>query len=128
MAVHTSKQNNCWLFHQVGGKIVRMAAFEKGHEKVGGRQKGVRNKVTQSIRALLNAEVPPDEMRQLWHKYLYAGDLAIAFEAFKLANLYMFGRPASEPVNEKDAPQRADAQDDLSDIVTVHVPYVPATE
>jgi hypothetical protein len=69
-------------------------AFEKGHEKLGGRKSHTPNKVTQSIRGLLNAELPEDELRKLWRKYLYNKDLAIAFEAFKLANQYMFGRPA----------------------------------
>jgi hypothetical protein len=43
-------------------------------------------------------------------------------EAFKLANQYMFGRPASEPINVEDAPQNTGPQIDLSGIVTRHVP------
>ena len=31
-----------------------MAAFEKSHEKLGGRKKGTRNKGTDSIKTLLN--------------------------------------------------------------------------
>ena len=99
-----------------------MASFKNGHEKIGGRKPNTPNKVTQSIRGLLNAELPEDELRKLWHKYLYNKDLAIAFEAFKLANQYMFGRPASEPLNEEDAPQQTGPQFDLSQIVTRHVP------
>ena len=98
-------------------------AFEKGHEKLGGRKPNTPNKITQqSIRALLSAELREDDLRKLWHKYLYNKDLAIAFEAFKLANQYMFGRPASEPLNEEDAPQQTGPQFDLSQIVTRHVP------
>jgi hypothetical protein len=81
--------------------------FDKGHEKLGGRKPNTPNKVTQSIRALLNAELPEDALGKLWLKYLYNKDLAIAFEAFKLANQYMFGRPAASPINEEDAPQHA---------------------
>src|SRR6516165_657812 len=99
-----------------------MAAFEKGHEKIGGRKKGAQNKGTQSIRALLNAELTQDELRKLWHKYLYNKDLAIAFEAFKLANQYMFGRPAASPITEEDSPQHMGPQFDLSQIRTQHVP------
>jgi len=99
-----------------------MPAFGKGHEKLGGRKPNTPNKVTQSIRALLNAELPEDDLRKLWHKYLYNKDLGIAFEAFKLANLFMFGRPASEPINEEDAPQHTGPQFDLSQIHTWHKP------
>jgi hypothetical protein len=70
-------------------------------EKTGGRKKGTPNKLTQSIRGLLNTVLPPD---------------------FKLAMLYMFGRPASEPLNEEDAPRHQGPQFDLSQIVTRHVP------
>ena len=45
--------------------------FDKGHEKLGGRKPNTPNKVTQSIRALLNAELPEDDLRKLWKKYLY---------------------------------------------------------
>jgi hypothetical protein len=105
-----------------------MAAFAKGHEKLGGRKPNTPNKGTQSIRALLDAELPEDELRKLWHKYLYNKNLAIAFEAFKLANQYKFGRPAASPINEEDAPQHMGPQFDLSQISTRHVPYVPVTE
>ena len=105
-----------------------MAIFQNGHAKLGGRKPGTPNKGTQSIRALLNEELTEDELRKLWHKYLYSKDLAIAFEAFKLANQYMFGRPASSPLNEEDAPQHTGPQFDLSEIVTRHVPYVPVNE
>ena len=99
-----------------------MAAFEKGHEKPGGRKPNTPNRVTQSIRELLNEELTHDELRKLWHKYLYNKDLAIAFESFKLANQYMFGRPAASPINEEDSPQHTGPNFDLSQIRTQHVP------
>jgi hypothetical protein len=103
-------------------------AFEKGHEKLGGRKSHTPNKVTQSIRGLLNAELPEDELRKLWHKYLYNKDPAIAFEAFKLANQYMFGKPALSPISLDDSPQIGGVPEfALNQIVTRHVPYVPVT-
>ena len=46
-----------------GGKVVGIA-FEKGHEKLGGRRKGTSNKVTESIKALLNTLLPEDELAE----------------------------------------------------------------
>jgi hypothetical protein len=39
-----------------------MAAFEKSHEKLGGRKKGTRNKGTDSIKTLLNTLLPEEEL------------------------------------------------------------------
>ena len=77
-----------------------MAAFETGHETLGGRKPNTPNTVTQSIRALLNAELPQDELPKLWHKYLYNKNFAIAFEAFEVANQYLFGWAAASPISE----------------------------
>ena len=91
-------------------------------EKTGGRKPGTPNKVTQSIRALLNTALPEDELLRLWKKYLHHRETDIAFAAFKLAVLYMFGRPAASPINEEDAPQHEGPQFDTSSIHTRHVP------
>jgi hypothetical protein len=91
-------------------------------EKTGGRKPGTPNKVTQSIRALLNTALPEDELLRLWKKYLYHKETDIAFEAFKLANQYMFGRAAASPINEEDAPQHTGPQFDTSAVPTRHVP------
>jgi hypothetical protein len=91
-------------------------------EKTGGRKPGTSNKVTQSIRILLNSVLPPEELEKHWRFYLKHRDIEIRFAAFKLAQLYMFGRPSSEPLNEEDAPQHQGPQLDLSQIVTRHVP------
>ena len=99
-----------------------MAIFQNGHAKLGGRKPGTPNKGTQSIRALLNEELTEDELRKLCHKYLYNKDLAIAFEAFKLANQYLFGRPAASPLNGEDAPQYAGPVFDTSAIPMRHEP------
>jgi hypothetical protein len=92
-------------------------------EKTGGRKPGTPNKVTQSIRILLNTVLPPEELEKHWRFYLKHRDIEMRFAAFKLAQPYMFGRPSSEPLNEEDAPQHQGPQFDLSQIVTRHVPY-----
>jgi hypothetical protein len=79
-------------------------AFDKGHEKIGGRKKGTRNKGTESIRALLNTLLPEDELAELWKKKLYHKDPHVALEAFKLANHYLFGKPVQPVVGEELAP------------------------
>jgi len=78
-------------------------AFEKGHEKLGCRKPNTPNKT--------HPEHPRNAQRgagrstaELWHKYFYNKDPAIAFEAFKLANQYMFGKPAQSPIASEDQP------------------------
>ena len=96
-----------------------------------GTPKGVRkphtpNKVTQSIRILLNTILPPEELEKHWRFYLKHRDIEIRFAAFKLAQLYMFGRPSPVPLSQEDAPQQhAEPQFDLSAIPTRHVPIRP---
>src|SRR6516165_7447877 len=97
----------------------------KGY-RYGGRKSHTPNKVTQSIRGLLNAELPEDELRKLWHKYLYNKDPAIAFEAFKLANQYLFGRAASSPIHEEDASRREPLPWDFSDFPSGNKPISEA--
>jgi hypothetical protein len=46
-------------------------AFDKGHEKLGGRKKGARNRGTDSIKTLLNTLLPEEELAKLWKKKLY---------------------------------------------------------
>jgi len=58
-------------------------------EKTGGRRPGTPNKVTQSIRTLLNTILPPEELEKHWRFYLKHRDIEIRFAAFKLAQLYM---------------------------------------
>jgi hypothetical protein len=71
---------------------------------------------------LLNTVLSPERLQKEWTYFLKHKDPQIRFAAFKLAMLYMFGRPASEPLNEEDAPQHQGPQFDLSQIVTRHVP------
>jgi hypothetical protein len=60
-------------------------AFDKGHEKLGGRKKGTRNKGTDSIKTLLNTILPEEELAGLWKQKLYSKNPHVALEAFKLA-------------------------------------------
>jgi hypothetical protein len=79
-------------------------AVDKGHEKLGGRKKGTRNKGTDSIKTLLNTLLPEEELAKLWKKKLYSKDPHIAMKAFELAIHYMFGKPVQSVVGEDFAP------------------------
>ena len=95
-------------------------------EKTGGRKLGAPNKVTQSIRILLNTILPPEALEKYWRFYLKHSDIEILFAAFKLAQLYMFGRPSPLPLSQEDAPQQqTEPRFDLSAIPTRHVPIRP---
>ena len=61
--------------------------------------------MTQSIRVLLNTILPPKELEKHWRFYLKHRDIEIRFAAFKLAQLYMFGRPSPLPLAQEDSPQ-----------------------
>jgi hypothetical protein len=87
-----------------------MAAFDKGHEKLGGRKKGTGNKATVELKELLNRMVPEKELEALWRKKLGHKDPAIAMKAFELMLHYRFGRPV-QPVaggDEEEAPIKID--------------------
>jgi len=81
-----------------------MAAFEKGHEKLGGRKKGTRNNATESIKALLNTLLPEDELAELWNKKLRSKNEHVSMKALELALHYMFGKPVQPIVGEELAP------------------------
>jgi len=97
----------------------------KGY-RYGGRKPNTPNKVTQSIRILLNTILLPEELEKHWRFYLKHKDIEIRFAAFKLAQLYMFGRPSPLLLAQKDAPQQQrEPEFDLSAIPTRHVPVRP---
>jgi len=96
----------------------------KGY-RYGGRKPNTPNKVTQSIRILLNTILLPEELEKHWRFYLKHKDIEIRFAA-KLAQLYMFGRPSPLPLAQEDAPQQQrEPEFDLSAIPTRHVPVRP---
>jgi hypothetical protein len=67
-------------------------AFDKDHEKLGGRKKGTRNKGTDSIKILLNTLLPELELAALWKQKLYSKDPHVALEArvFKQSELVAY--------------------------------------
>jgi hypothetical protein len=81
-----------------------MAAFEKSHEKLGGRKKGTRDKGTDSIKTLLNTLLPEEELAGLWKQKLYSKNPQVAMKAFELAIHYMFGKPVQPVASEELAP------------------------
>ena len=81
-----------------------MAAFEKGHEKLGGRKKGARNKVTVEIKELLNTMLPPERLEKLWNDKLNHEDPHISIKALEMALHYMFGKPVQPVIGEELAP------------------------
>jgi hypothetical protein len=94
--------------------------------RYGGRKPHTPNKVTQSICILLNTILPPEELEKHWRFCLKHKDIEIRFAAFKLAQLYMFGRPSPLPLAQEDAPQQQrEPEFDLSAIPTRHVPIRP---
>jgi hypothetical protein len=95
-----------------------MAAFEKSHEKLGGRKKGTRNKGTDSIKTLLNTLLPEEELAGLWKQKLYSKNPRVAMKAFELAIHYMFGKPVQPVASEELAPP---IKIDISAIPTRHV-------
>src|SRR5271170_2044414 len=78
--------------------------FQKGKGKTGGRQPGTPNKATESIKNLLNRLVPEERLEREWNYFLKHADPHIRFEAFKLANSYLFGKPVQPVVGEELAP------------------------
>lgn len=103
----------------------RGGSFKPGHTRIpgSGRAPGTQNKNTNSIRRLLQANLPEAEMVKMWRHFLHHRNAELRFSAFKLANFYMFGRPAKGPINAEDQPIAAEGpQFDLSQIRTRHVP------
>lgn len=78
--------------------------FQRGREKSGGRKKGTPNRATESIKNVLDAVLTEDELVTLWKKFLKHKDTHIAFEAFKLANYYMFGKPGTIATGIEEPP------------------------
>ena len=87
-------------------------------EKTGGRKKGTPNKATQSIKDLLLSVLEDSRNRQEWEYWLKHKDPHYRWEAFKLAQFYMFGKPVQPVASEELAPP---IKIDISAIPTRHV-------
>jgi hypothetical protein len=79
--------------------------FEKGKAKrFGGRKPHTPNKATAAIKELLNEILHDEALRKEWKRWLGHEDPKIAFEAFKLSQAYMFGKPVQPIVGEAELP------------------------
>jgi hypothetical protein len=85
--------------------------------KTGGRTAGTPNKASAGMKALLTEMLPDDRLKKEWNKWLRHSDPRIAFEAFKLASAYLFGKPVQVVAGEEMAPIKID----ISAIPTRHV-------
>jgi hypothetical protein len=61
-------------------------------------------KATESIKILLNALLPEEELARLWKQKLYSKDPNIAMKAFEMAIQYMFGKPVQPVASEELEP------------------------
>lgn len=73
-------------------------------QRFGGRQKGTPNKAKLGVRDLLDRVLDDDANERAWRKWLKHKDSKIAFEAFKLAQAYKYGKPVQPVVDEDPAP------------------------
>jgi hypothetical protein len=64
--------------------------------------------------------LPEHELAALWKKLLQHKNPHIAFEAFKLANYYMFGRPVTTVTGAEDPPP---IKIDISAIPSHRIPF-----
>ena len=70
------------------------------------------------MKSLLAEMLPDDRLKKEWNKWLRHSDPRIAFEAFKLASAYLFGKPVQAVAGEEMA---APIKIDISAIPTRHV-------
>jgi hypothetical protein len=79
-------------------------AFKKGRKKTGGRKPGVLNKATLEIKEILGRVYTDEVQEQDWRKWREHKDPRIAWEAFKLAQSYLHGKPVQPLVGVEDIP------------------------
>jgi len=72
--------------------------------RIGGRKKGTPNRVTDSIKQLLNRVLHEEELEKKWRFFLNHDDAHIRYKAFELANAYMFGKPVMPISGAEDLP------------------------
>jgi hypothetical protein len=87
--------------------------------KTGGRTAGTPNKASAGMKALLAEMLPDVRLKKEWNKWLRHSDPRIAFEAFKLATAYLFGKPVQAVAGEEMAPP---IKIDIAAIPTRHIP------
>lgn len=69
-----------------------------------GRPIGARNIASGGIKELLNAMLPESELKKRWLKWMNHRDPKLAWEAFKLAQAYQFGKPVQPITGDEEAP------------------------
>ena len=78
--------------------------FQKGKPKTGGRKPGSLNKATLGVKEIL-ARVYTDEVQERdWRKWRNHKDPRIAWEAFKLSQSYLHGKPVQPVVGVEESP------------------------
>jgi hypothetical protein len=76
--------------------------------KTGGRQKGSRNIASAGIKTLLGEVLCDAELKRRWKRWLGHRNEHIAFEAFKLALSYLYGKPVQPVVDDLAPPLKID--------------------
>src|SRR5271168_3215620 len=76
----------------------------KGLPKTGGRKKGTPNKVTDSIKNLLNELFPEARLKRLWEYHLKTEVPSTRYRTFEMVNHYLFGKPAMPISGSEDQP------------------------
>jgi hypothetical protein len=76
----------------------------KGSPKTGGRTKGTPNKVTDSIKALLNELFPEARLKREWEFHLKHEVSSTRFRTFEMVNHYLFGKPVMPVIGSEDQP------------------------
>src|SRR5271168_5639187 len=69
-----------------------------------GRKKGTPNKVTDSIKALLNQLFPEERLKKLWEFHLKTEVPSTRYRTFEMANHYLFGKPVMPISGAEDMP------------------------
>jgi|HubBroStandDraft_1064217.scaffolds.fasta_scaffold490655_2 hypothetical protein len=73
-------------------------------KKTGGRVAGTPNKVTDSIKNLLNRILPEERLEKNWNYFLNHADPVYRWKAHELANAYLFGKPVMPISGVEDMP------------------------
>jgi len=82
--------------------MARGRPFKKGHAKIGGRRKGVGNKLPAAVKDLLENIYTEERMIDEFENLLRSRDPRVRLEVLKLALSYQYGKPA-QPIVGDDA-------------------------
>ena len=85
------------------GSTLETVKMAKG-KKTGGRKTGTPNKATDSIRVMLCQLLHTERSAREWDRWLKHRDPHYRWEAFKLAQSYMFGKPLQPVATEEPKP------------------------